>query len=86
MINYCIVVYKLKGFVDIVSFKLVTSLMFLFAVDTEGGTHHWIAPVISLGFFIILPLWVYITHNNAFTHSVLYTGWSPVLSAMIISR
>ena len=57
-----------------------------FNVDSEAGTHHWIAPVISLCFFLVLPLWVYITHNNAFTHDVLYTGWTPVLSAMVISR
>lgn len=54
-------------------------------IDSEAGTHHWIAPVISLGFFLILPLWVYITHTNTFTHDVLYTGWTPVLSAMVIS-
>ena len=55
-------------------------------LDSEDGTHHWIAPVICLGFFLILPLWVYITHHNTFTHDVLYTGWTPVLSAMVISR
>ncbi|XP_020600553.1 solute carrier family 41 member 1-like isoform X2 [Orbicella faveolata] len=54
-------------------------------IDSEAGTHHWIAPVISLCFFLVLPLWVYITHNNTFTHDVLYTGWTPVLSAMVIS-
>lgn len=72
---------------DLITLALLSAISrFLHScLDTEGGTHHWIAPVISLGFFIILPLWVYITHNNAFTHSVLYTGWSPVLSAMIIS-
>ncbi|XP_020600481.1 solute carrier family 41 member 1-like isoform X2 [Orbicella faveolata] len=53
--------------------------------DSEAGTHHWITPVISLCFFLVLPLWVYITHNNTFTHDVLYTGWTPVLSAMVIS-
>ena len=58
----------------------------LFYADSEAGTHHWIAPVISLCFFLVLPLWVYITHNNTFTHDVLYTGWTPVLSAMVISR
>lgn len=54
-------------------------------LDVDGGTHHWIAPVISLGFFVVLPLWFYITHTNHFTHDVLYTGWTPVLSAMVIS-
>lgn len=54
-------------------------------LDADGGTHHWIAPVISLGFFLVLPLWFYITHTNNFTHDVLYTGWTPVLSAMVIS-
>lgn len=54
-------------------------------LDVDGGTHHWIAPIISLGFFLVLPFWVYITHTNHFTHDVLYSGWTPVLSAMVIS-
>ncbi|KAJ7369469.1 hypothetical protein OS493_038769 [Desmophyllum pertusum] len=72
---------------DLITLALLSAISrFLHScIDSEAGTHHWIAPVISLCFFLILPMWVYITHTNTFTHDVLYTGWTPVLSAMVIS-
>ncbi|XP_031550901.1 solute carrier family 41 member 1-like [Actinia tenebrosa] len=56
-----------------------------FLYNKIGTEHHWIAPVICAAFFIILPIWFYICHKNHFTHGVLYSGWNPVLSAMVIS-
>ncbi|XP_065067379.1 solute carrier family 41 member 1-like [Rhopilema esculentum] len=49
------------------------------------GTHYWIAPVICVLCVILLPLWVYISHHNKYTHDTLYSGWTPVISAMCIS-
>ena len=34
---------------------------------------------------ILIPLWLCLAHYNTSTHSVLYSGWIPVLSAMLIS-
>lgn len=49
------------------------------------GTHHWIAPLICLVIIMLLPIWLYLSHHNKYTHNTLYTGWSPVILAMCIS-
>ncbi|EDO45085.1 predicted protein [Nematostella vectensis] len=56
-----------------------------FLYNKIGTEHHWVAPVICVGFFVVLPVWCYICHKNHFTHDVLYSGWVPVISAMVIS-
>jgi len=35
---------------------------------------------------MLIPLWWYISHHNEYTNDVLYTGWTPIIGAMIISR
>ncbi|KAI4478601.1 hypothetical protein M0802_014504 [Mischocyttarus mexicanus] len=49
------------------------------------GNAPWIAP--TLIFFCILatPIWGYIAAKNPFTKEVLDYGWTPVISAMLIS-
>lgn len=49
------------------------------------GTNHWIAPLMSASFFFILPVFIYICHHNIYTKHILYNGWNPVISAMVIS-
>ncbi|XP_066155340.1 solute carrier family 41 member 1-like [Euwallacea fornicatus] len=48
-------------------------------------SHPWLAPfliVLGIGF---VPLWAYVASRNKYTREVLFTGWSPVISAMVIS-
>ena len=46
----------------------------------------WASPLI-LGVSVAnIPVMWYISHHNNYTHSVLYSGWAPVIGAMIISR
>ena len=52
----------------------------------DDGVHLWIAPVICCSFVLMLPIWIYLAHHNKYTHTTLYTGWSPVVIAMCISR
>lgn len=50
------------------------------------GKQLWLAPSI-IGIFVLLaPLWMYISVKNKYTNHVIYQGWTPVLSAMVISR
>ncbi|CAB4040438.1 solute carrier family 41 member 1-like [Paramuricea clavata] len=49
------------------------------------GSNHWIAPLIIASFFLILPCFIYICHHNIYTQNILYNGWNPVISAMVIS-
>ncbi|KAL5015109.1 hypothetical protein ScPMuIL_009379 [Solemya velum] len=49
------------------------------------GKNHWLAPSL-VGFFILLiPLWIILSIKNKYTNEVVYSGWTPVLSAMVIS-
>ena len=36
-------------------------------------------------FFLLLPLWVTLAVRNKYTNDVIYSGWTPVLCAMVIS-
>ncbi|RZC37868.1 solute carrier family 41 member 1 [Asbolus verrucosus] len=49
-------------------------------------THPWVMIVI-LGIYvlIILPIWIFIVRKNKYTKKILTHGWTPVLSALIIS-
>jgi len=49
-------------------------------------TSPWICTMIIVLFLLLIPLWCYIAKNNTYTREVLFTGWTPVISAMAISR
>ena len=50
------------------------------------GKEQWLAPCMIALFIILTPLWIYISLHNKYTNDVVYSGWTPVLSAMVISR
>lgn len=50
------------------------------------GKQDWLAPLIISGYILVTPLWVWIAKKNKHTREVLYTGWTPVMAAMLISR
>ncbi|XP_064605028.1 solute carrier family 41 member 1-like [Liolophura sinensis] len=52
-------------------------------IAIEG--HSWVAPSIIGGFTLLTPLWVVISVKNEYTNDVIYSGWTPVISAMVIS-
>lgn len=45
----------------------------------------WIAPTVIIFCILATPFWAYIAARNPFTKEVLDYGWSPVISAMLIS-
>jgi len=47
---------------------------------------RWLCPTILGGYLLSMPCWVLLAKRNKLTKKVLYTGWTPVLSAMLISR
>ncbi|XP_069988960.1 solute carrier family 41 member 1 isoform X1 [Penaeus vannamei] len=49
------------------------------------NTDQWLSPVIVVGYILSLPLWVWLASRNKHTKEVLYSGWTPVISAMMIS-
>lgn len=49
------------------------------------GKNTWLAPCIIGLFILLLPLWVAISVKNKYTNEVIYSGWTPVICAMVIS-
>ncbi|XP_022081247.1 solute carrier family 41 member 1-like [Acanthaster planci] len=63
----------------------ITSLLYRAIGEDESVRRLWLAPCIIAFFLLLLPLWVWLSHRNKYTHDVLYHGWSPVIVAMVIS-
>jgi solute carrier family 41 len=68
---------------DLTTISLLAAISMLLFDTLE--THVWITPLLLCLFICLIPLWWYISHYNEYTHNVLYTGWTPVIGAMIIS-
>ncbi|XP_026272474.1 solute carrier family 41 member 1 [Frankliniella occidentalis] len=49
------------------------------------GQNHWLAPVIIAVCLILTPIWGFIAFSNHYTKEVLDSGWTPVISSMVIS-
>ncbi|XP_065284593.1 solute carrier family 41 member 1-like isoform X2 [Dermacentor albipictus] len=45
----------------------------------------WLVVVVLVAVALLLPLWGVLACANPHTQEVLYTGWTPVISAMVIS-
>jgi len=45
----------------------------------------WLATAILGGYVVSMPFWIYGAKRNKSTMKILYTGWTPVLCAMVIS-
>ncbi|XP_015186987.1 PREDICTED: solute carrier family 41 member 1-like [Polistes dominula] len=49
------------------------------------GNAPWIAPTLIILCIVATPIWGYVAAKNPFTKEVLDYGWTPVISAMLIS-
>jgi solute carrier family 41 len=52
----------------------------------SADERQWLAPVIIGICALLTPVWGWIAAKNKYTKEVLDTGWTPVISAMLISR
>ncbi|XP_066598299.1 solute carrier family 41 member 1-like isoform X2 [Prorops nasuta] len=68
---------------DITSLALLSwiSTILYEAIDKQD----WLAPLIIACYVLVTPLWVWISKRNVYTNDVLYSGWTPVMVAMLIS-
>ncbi|XP_043477225.1 solute carrier family 41 member 1-like isoform X2 [Leptopilina heterotoma] len=68
---------------DITSLALLSwiSTILYEAIDKQV----WLGPLIIACYILVTPLWVWIAKKNEYTNDVLYTGWTPVMVAMLIS-
>ncbi|XP_063218614.1 solute carrier family 41 member 1-like [Bacillus rossius redtenbacheri] len=67
----------------------ITSLALLSWVATllyeVAGKSSWISKVVIVCYTLAIPFWVWVARKNKYTKSALYTGWTPVIMAMLIS-
>ncbi|XP_065910900.1 solute carrier family 41 member 1-like [Dysidea avara] len=50
----------------------------------ESGTIT-VSAIVVVFFLCLIPLWIWLAYKNEHTKSVLYEGWTPVITAMLIS-
>lgn len=68
---------------DLTTLSLLSGIaMLLFAVLE---THVWLPPLLLCFCMGLAPIWWLFAHSNDYTHNVLYSGWLPVIAAMVIS-
>ncbi|XP_037701840.1 solute carrier family 41 member 2 [Choloepus didactylus] len=48
-------------------------------------TYYYISPLVGVFFLALTPIWIIIAAKHPATRTVLYSGWEPVITAMIIS-
>nr|XP_042900711.1 solute carrier family 41 member 1 [Parasteatoda tepidariorum] len=66
----------------------VTTLGFLAAISSYlyQTKDNFFPPALIISIFMLLiPVWVYFSFKNSFVRQVLYTGWIPVIMALVIT-
>nr|XP_058164645.1 solute carrier family 41 member 2 isoform X3 [Dasypus novemcinctus] len=48
-------------------------------------TYYYISPLVGVFFLVLTPIWIIIAAKHPATRTVLYSGWEPVITAMVIS-
>lgn len=68
---------------DVITLGLLASISsFQFSVT---GSYRWAEISVVVGMLLLIPIWAFFSYHNQYTRQVLYTGWVPVISAVIIS-
>lgn len=70
--------------------KLFTYLILLYYIICEvlyilSDKASWLSTLISISGGIVIPFWAWMAGRNPATLEVLSSGWTPVISAMLIS-
>ncbi|XP_014770116.1 solute carrier family 41 member 1 isoform X1 [Octopus bimaculoides] len=68
---------------DLTTLSLLSTISHLLYHSIESQI--WLGPFIIILFILLTPLWIWVSSKNKYTCEVLYTGWTPVISAMVIS-
>jgi len=64
---------------------LVTLSLLAFIANFFNNSGSFVAILILLGYIVVTPFCFERAKNNVDTRDILYNGWTPVLSAMVIS-
>lgn len=55
-------------------------------VLASAESHPYVAAVVCVFFLLLTPLWIVISSKHPASRTLLYSGWEPVITAMVISR
>lgn len=69
---------------DVVSLLVLSTFASLLYSIKEHSIYILIGIIVGY-IVILLPFWVYVVLKNEYTRKILTTGWTPVLSALVIS-
>ncbi|XP_013402641.2 solute carrier family 41 member 1-like [Lingula anatina] len=68
----------------------LTTLTFLASISMvlfkAIGQQVWLSPLVVSLCLVVTPVWLVVAYRNKYTHEVVYTGWTPIICAMVISR
>lgn len=94
MVGVVVISRKCRINPDNVATPIAASLGDLTTLSLLAGISHllyskldspWVSATVIIIFLLLTPLWVLIAKQNCYTKEVLYSGWTPVISAMGIS-
>ncbi|XP_049805199.1 solute carrier family 41 member 2-like [Schistocerca nitens] len=68
---------------DIVSLTLLANFASIFYEVHDVSP--WVSATVVAFYLLLLPVWIYVVYRNKYTKPVLYSGWVPVLGALLIS-
>lgn len=68
---------------DVTTLGLLASISHFLYAKIDG--YIWLSPLLVALFVAGIPLWTWISYKNKYTRQVLFSGWVPVISAVMIS-
>uniref|UniRef100_A0A8C3IG99 Solute carrier family 41 member n=1 Tax=Chrysemys picta bellii TaxID=8478 RepID=A0A8C3IG99_CHRPI len=73
--------YRLDHSILLCSSSVATA----FIASLLQETYYYISPLVGAFFLALTPMWIVIAAKHPATRTVLYSGWEPVITAMLIS-
>ncbi|GFU05464.1 solute carrier family 41 member 1 [Nephila pilipes] len=68
---------------DVVTLALLSFISrFIFS---RSGEYVWVEGAVLIALLCSIPFWAILSYRNMYTRHVLYSGWIPIISAVVIS-
>ena len=68
---------------DLTTLLLLANISNFLYYTIDNST--WICSLCIVTMLALIPIWSFVANHNKYTKQVLYSGWTPVVSAMAIS-
>lgn len=70
---------------DLTTILILAAISSALSTNLESSDQLLLPPLLLFLVLVVVPIWCYVAHNNKYTRDVLYSGWMPVIGAMVIS-